>query len=365
MALSAQEAPLLNDKGWSYNAGKICAETLSRVEEIQWQKSIRSKALESLDQMLSWTFNQEQYVYVLKSPQKEEIFHITSPELLAFPKNYSYFSDEHPIVAKVTDDPEDIKITIDLFKDIMSVKDMRQRMLITGEVIAKVLAYRDLKMGQIIPIPTPDDKLTNFKIDALFDLGNGMPAFGLVPEIKGTTAPLLIFRGTDVSILTHRGLASVISDLDPKGPGHSTFLKTRDQIHAWLAKVAKDGIKAKLNGFSLGGALVGYTYLYEYELINQSRTETSYAFNAPGVTKKVFKEWNKIPLEKRMNFQLFVGRGDLISKIGRLIGDIYEIAAAASYLPIAAHVTLVTLQPEYKVFAVDAVLENQSKRFSR
>lgn len=336
------------------------------IEEVGLSETLRSKALFQFDKMLSWTFDAERYGYVLKTPLKPEVFEIKDLNILQFTKNHNYFSDDHPLVSKVSSNPTDLLLTLQLLQEIhLSIKEDKQRELITNEVLAKVLAYRDLPLGQEIPIPHRNNQLITFEVDTLFDLGKGMPAFGLVPQNKGAAAPLLLFRGTDVSILSERGLASILSDLDPKGPGLSVFLQSRAMLHNWLSKVAETHAKAKLIGCSLGGALATYAYLYEYPLISENPLDPSAIFNPPGISKKIFQEWEKIPKEKKAFFEVFVTRGDLIPKIGRLVGNVSEISPSRSLLPIAAHVTLISAEPTYTLNAIDLEGENQSQRFSK
>ena len=75
-----------------------------------------------------------------------------------------------------------------------------------------------------------------------------MPAFGLVPIEKGKVPPILLFRGTDLSLGSTRSWASVISDLNTSGPGLFTFRNAQIKIHDWLTKVASYGIKARAIG---------------------------------------------------------------------------------------------------------------------
>lgn len=327
---------------------------------------MRSKALGSIDKMLSWVFDQKHYSYCLKTPLQEETFVNNHPKLITFSKHHGYFSSDRPLVGKVTKDQKDVKVTLQLLQTIHKViKDPKMRALTTGEILTKVLAYRNLKKDQEISIPSASGSLVPFKVDELFDLWDGMPAFGLIPQISDESAPILLYRGTDLSLLSQRGLASILSDFDTKGPGLSAFLHARKSIHEWLKKVALSGQKARVMGFSLGGALAAYTLLYEHELINLDRLESSYAFNPPGISKKSFRRWERLSPEERPPFTVFVTRGDLISKIGWLSGDVYELSLSSPLYPIAAHVTLLSGEPLYHQYQVDLLLENHSHRFSR
>ena len=93
-------------------------ETPKHEIDSNWQNSIRSKALESLDKMLSWTFDQQRYVYCLKAPLQEELFQTNDQNLIQFARKYSYFSDEKPLVGKVSDDEADLIIASKILSDI-------------------------------------------------------------------------------------------------------------------------------------------------------------------------------------------------------------------------------------------------------
>lgn len=318
---------------------------------------LRSYSLLTLDRIFSITFNQSQYAYALKTPPESTIFTVKSDAILNFAKNYSFFSS-HPLVSNVTQDPSDLHLTLQLLEGIdKDIEDPLQKELIVHEVLAKVLAYRDLSLGQEISIPCAQG-LVPFLVDCVFDLGSGMPAYGLLPTVSGV-APILLFRGTDFSISSGRGVASIISDIDPKGPGLSAFFEARPHIHAWLVAHPKP----KLVGCSLGGALAIYTYLYERPWINT--VESSSIFNPPGVATKIYRLWEGLAPSDQSSLNVYVTRGDLIPKIGKLLGNLYQLSTPHRLYPIAAHVTLITAEPQYTQSSIDLTSENLTRRFSR
>ncbi len=328
------------------------------------KNSVRSSFLESIDKMLSWTFDSKYYLYSLKTPLQEQAFCDNSSVLSEFERKHGYFSSQRPLVGRVTEDPEDTQLTVQALKAIhQEGEDPQRRTLALVEMLTKVLAYRDLKKGEQLLIPTESGKLILFEVDKLFNLWDGMPAFGLVPKDAKETAPILLYRGTDLSLLSQRGLASIISDFDTKGPGLSAFLHARKSIHNWLLKVSRSGVKARVMGYSLGGALAAYTLVYEHELINVS--EPSFACNSPGVSKRIFNKWNRLAVEQQPPYIVFVTRGDLVSKIGWLFGEVNELSLGLNLYPIASHVVLVSGQPRYYQYAVDLSLENQTQRLLR
>ena len=96
--------------------------------------------------------------------------------LAEFSQKYNYFSEEHPIIAKVTDKAEDFALTVDVIKTLKGLS--------FDEALTKILAYRQLKAG---------DELTlvgePYVVDKVFDLKGGMPAFGLLSKEKKRDAP--------------------------------------------------------------------------------------------------------------------------------------------------------------------------------
>ena len=130
---------------------------------------MRARSLESLDALLSWTLGPA--TYPLKSPLQQQTIRHKEESLAAFALQYSYFSDEHPIIAKVTGKTEDFVLTANVLK--------RLKGLSLDEALTKILAYRQLKAG---------DELfflgETYVVDKVFDLKGGMPAFGLLSKEK-------------------------------------------------------------------------------------------------------------------------------------------------------------------------------------
>lgn len=331
---------------------------------IPWTGIVRTTALESLDKILALAFDYNSRSYKLMNPNKEESVLNSVQEIIEFAKNFSYFSSTRPLVGQVTSEQEDIDLTQKILLEIHSADlPSRDRMIATAEILTKVLAYRDLKMGSEIAIPSVDKRgnslLMTYKIDTIIDLWYGMPAFGLLPKDQGKSAPILLFRGTDLSLGTARSWASVISDLNTSGPGLSTFEKAQDLIHTWLVKAAKSGQKTRVMGYSLGGVLSFYTLVYETDFINTNSHFPSVVFNSPGVSKSVLDKW--LALAKASNFISFVNRGDLVSKIGLLYGDVFELSTEQPLMPISAHVILMSGQSGYRLSRINVEQENLSR----
>jgi hypothetical protein len=329
-----------------------------------WYRAIRSKFLESLDKMLSWVFDKKSRTYVALGGSLKQTLSNSSSEVTNFSSSCGYFSKEYPIVGRVTSAPADIARTCEFLITIhQEVQEKTMRQISTAEILTKVLAYRELKKGIEIPIPSLDEKgrpvLVIYEVNAVLDLWHGMPAFGLVPKVPSFAPPILLFRGTDLSLITERGWASVISDLEIKDPGLSAFLFAQTLIHEWLSEVCQKGKPAKVMGYSLGGVLATYTMIYENALILKDPKDPSFVFNTPGVSKKVVQDWEAIPAKQRPPVFSFVTEGDLVSKIGQLLSPALQFSTDSFLGPIAAHVTLMSNLPTYYLQEINVEEENR------
>ncbi len=130
---------------------------------------MRAKSLQGADAVLSWALGPA--TYPLKTPLDEKTVRNKDESLFDFSVKYSYFSDDHPFIAKVTDSPEDLALTAEVLK--------RLKALSLDEAIAKILAYRQLKAGEEIILGHE-----KYVVDTVFDLNGGMPAFGLFRRKK-------------------------------------------------------------------------------------------------------------------------------------------------------------------------------------
>lgn len=272
----------------------------------------RSEVLKHLDFFLSWT------TYFTSQKSSAPLKAIQHPELAAFVLKHGFFANEHPLVGCVTSSQHHIDATAELLARLPHlISDPELLQMAYGEILSKILAYRELKVGMKIDV---------FTVDHVFDLGSAMPAFGLIANDH--RSPVLLFRGTDLNIRHERSRASLKSDLDFKGPGYTTYHKSRSALRAWLK-----GKEACAVGCSLGGALATYTALFDGDLL--SPVNPSLAYNPPGVFKKNLRLWNALhPKPPLITYTL---RGDLISKIGYLLGDVKEFSIPRKIGPITAH----------------------------
>jgi hypothetical protein len=332
-------------------------------DPVAWQESLRSGFLKRIDEAFSLLFTQEARSFPVSNTAEKKSFKNSDSQILSFEKEYGFFSDVDPIVGRVRGERKDLLTTITLLKTIYEkINDPFQCELMTAEVVSKVLAYRDLREGHLVQMAAMGKRgkveLVSFIVDKVFDLWHGMPAFGLVPQEKGSAAPLLLFRGTDLSITSERGWASIMSDLEMQDPGFSAFYHGKEEVHAWLEKVAKNGKKARVMGVSLGGIFVFYTLLYEKELINNELS--SFSFNAPGISRELLQDWSD--QGSHPPFWVLVTQGDAIPKYGRLPPKAYLLFNGEKLGPIDAHTRLITLSPSYFLQAIDTKAENEKRR---
>lgn len=331
-------------------------------DKAPWRNRVRVETLKNLDEFLNWSLRQTGRTYALADPLSQKIYHDEDAAMQRFVQLHGFFSLYQPLVGRVTAQKVDVESTRDILRSIADkMEESSLKKLATNELLAKVLAYRDLHMGDLFVFSALSEKgeavLNEYQVDEVFNLWLGMPAFGLIP--KGNEQPILLFRGTDFSLDSHRGWASLMSDVDLSGPGLYAFQKAQTQIHAWLEKVVKTHGKARVLGYSLGGALAAYTYIFENPLMSH---EGSYAFNAPGLSDPVIQKWEELSEDKRQGFVSFVNRGDVVSKVGKLFGRVYELSGDTPMKPLTAHTQLMSAQKVFYQANVDVAEENRSRQ---
>jgi len=319
-------------------------------EKLQtWKDRMRLRALKNLDQLLDWSASEKQKAFPLAHPLQEKTIVERISEVEEFSEKYGYFSLKRPVVGTVSSDESDLELVCCLLRTLYEKAPLGDYFEIAvAEILTKALAYRDVKVGQKIFIPIEIDGKAHFEsfiVDHIINIWHGMPAIGLIPERQGI-ASILLFRGTDFSFDSERGWASLLSDLDIAGPGLNAFKHAQEEISLWLNKALELGKAAKVLGFSLGGALAAYTFIYE----NTSMAKQgSISMCAPGVSGRVAEEWGL--LEKK-GFKSYVNAGDLISKVGKLFGPVYCLATPKMCKPLTAHTRLICAEPFFSVTLV-------------
>ncbi|MCH9631592.1 MAG: hypothetical protein S4CHLAM37_16160 [Chlamydiia bacterium] len=318
------------------------------------------------DKLLSLMFNYSSRCYYRKGPLEMEKLKNPCIDLKYFSDNFGRFSTSKTLIGKVTFDPYDLEVSqhlLDLAYE--RIKKPRTCELTSLEILSKVVAYRDLKENTTIKVATVNDQneivFTEYVVDTIFDLWKTHVAFGLIPKDFPKTNPILLFRGTDFSFLSESGRASIISDLDPDGPGRRLYFNSRSSIRQWLSQMENAGKRARVLGHSLGGVLALYTLLFEHELLAKEPHASSFAFNPPGISEELLDEWSLVQENTKPHFVTFVTRGDIISKFGNLFGDVYEAFTNKPLSPVLAHEQLVFSQPISYIVKIDSDKENYTR----
>ena len=317
------------------------------------------------DKLLAFAFNYSSRCFTRKTPLHIDKLKIPNNNLKYFSDIFGRFSTSKSLIGVVTEDPKDIAVTQHLLKMVYeTIKCPRSCELCTLEILAKVLAYRNLteNLELSIPIRVEEEKIEYvlFTVDTIFNLWHSHVAFGLRPLHSKQTAPILLFRGTDFTLGSEGGRASILSDLDPDGPGRRLFLSGRSSIRQWLHEMGQFGQKPRVLGHSLGGVLVKYSVVYEHTLLSQNPLQPSYAFNSPGVTEDVIKEWNDLSIDEKPLLVSFVTRGDIVSKFGQVFGESYELFTSKPLSPMIAHEQMIFSQPLCYLAKIDTEKENMT-----
>lgn len=310
--------------------------------------NVRGWSLSKLDSLLNVCFPYQRRFYKVQ----EEIKTYRSPlNLQLFAKEYGYFSPK-PLLSIVSNSRKDAILVQQALENAMEVQNNWVDFCVS-ELLTKALAYRDITLQQEIRLPVCNVQnqisLETFVLDRIFDLWYQMPAFGWIPQNPHISS-LLIFRGTDCSLVTKRSLASLISDLDFSGPGFRVFKKSKAQIQAWLEGVKQKSRAARVMGCSLGGALATHAFIEYYHLLSQ---ESSIVFHPPGVCQKVKKNWDLLEEKRQKQLITYIAQGDFISKVRSLVGSTHILSVGTRLKPLAAHTLL---------FSGQALLICQSER---
>jgi hypothetical protein len=304
----------------------------------------RVKTLTSLDHMLGEAAPFSARAFCCEK-EGSHTYQQQIPYLQEFSYRHGYFSLDRPLIGVVTEEASDIQLVENIFRYLIAERDLSFVQVAVGEMITKVLAYRNMQKGMRVQIPIflqDHWKLLEYRVDEVLDLWNGMPAFCLLPSsMEGH--PILLFRGTDFSLESKQSWASVLSDLDITGVGFSVFQKAKIDIHSWLIKAQMlTNQKTSVMGFSLGGILSIYTAIFEGDLI---AVEGSLTFNSPGLPEALFTKWIESP--HKIDFIHYVTQGDPVGKLGKMPLDSYVLFSNAFLDPIAAHTKLMCAESAF------------------
>jgi len=103
---------------------------------------------------LSWLFKYPSRCYELKQRTRGYILENPSDEFYQFAKTYRKHAASKGIICRVTPHVKDIERVSTLLQHLYdSISNPELCELASCEVMAKVMAYRDLKKGHLIPFP--------------------------------------------------------------------------------------------------------------------------------------------------------------------------------------------------------------------
>jgi hypothetical protein len=316
---------------------------LEAKEECCLPMELRKKTLEQLDEWINRVTPLPVRTFPPIPSDITQVYQDPILELQTFSEDYGFFSCQKPLVGVVTEESSDIQIVEKALACLLMSNNPSFIELATGEILSKVLAYRGLQKGMIIRIPCIiEDKalLVDYEVAEILDLWLEMPAFGLLPLHKKAN-PILLFRGSDFSLISKKSWASLLSDLDVSGTGFSAFHLARTDIHAFLKKATlSSGNKTKVMGFSLGGILAMYTTIFEKPFI---ALQGSMAFNPPGFSKTISERWKEVS----SLLKIYITQGDLIPKLGILAAPAFVLFTDQNFGPIEAHTLLMTAEPSF------------------
>ncbi|MCH1429526.1 MAG: hypothetical protein L7U87_02080 [Chlamydiales bacterium] len=262
--------------------------------------------------------------------------------------------------------------------------DIDNQQLMIGEVISKRLAFVAFSLldedNLFIDIPVIKERGSDFvsqrfKIESIFKSEARIPCWGLVP-VDGddnpledeSVSPIVLWRGTAPKLSAEGGLASVLQNLDARGPAYSMFDAHREDLEAWLDRVTLGGeIKARTIGYSQGAALSTYTAVeFPEYLSNDFEKSPSYAWCAPGINENHLAVWDRLPIQLQQQPALVstLTAKDPVSLTGENIVSARAlfIESNAQYQGIdpKAHTHMITTRQEgYRVSEVLINEENQ------
>jgi len=323
-------------------------------EDFVSRSIIARKTIRFWDRFLAWLFSHSARSY-LKGKRVENIC-IPFPEYTEFYKKYSRFGTVRGIICAVTEFEEDKEICRKMLETMDSkYDDVYLKELVCADFYGKAISYRNLKEGDSFPFYSARKKLPiTFTLDTVIPLWNDICAFGF---ISSNDEALLLFRGTDISFLSTAGRASMLSDLDPEGPGLALFENAKEALSSWLQVQKGNGKETRVIGHSLGGSLACYTLLFLPHLL--SKTAASFATNYPGVNETLLKKWDG--LDPKPKFCGIVTEGDAVSKFGFLLNETLLFTAERKLPLMQSHELLFGAEPNFTLYQINVIDENTTK----
>lgn len=266
--------------------------------------------------------------------------------------------------------------------------DIDNQQLMIGEVISKRLAFVAFSLldeeSLYINIPVIKERGSDFvsqrfKIESIFQSEAKIPCWGLIPVDEDdnpledeSVSPIVLWRGTAPKLAAEGGIASVLQNLDARGPAYSMFDAHRGDLEKWLDRVTLGGeIKARTIGYSQGAALSTYTAVeFPEYLSNDFEKSPSYAWCTPGINENHLALWDRLPIQLQQQPALVstLTAKDPVSLTGENIVSARALFIESNVkyqgIDTKAHTQMITTRQEgYKIS--DILIHEENQKISR
>ncbi len=241
---------------------------------------------------------------------------------------------ELDVVGKIQD--KDVANINAKYKQIGINSDYRE--ILIAQKLAQVFAHRrpaeDMLMR--IPILSADAKQlgsvnsmqpVTYKVETI-TVGDNLPIRILTPIEPDSKAPALVIpRPTSPYFFVRQGaFESVQTDvIDPDGVSNEPIIVSSRKLEEKLSSITDDGKrKVTVMGHSLGGFLG-----QEMGVRFPDYVDRVWAFGSPAVDGETVDFYEKLPLEKTPQIEVFNTVHDLVPKAGsQLLGNWYDVECA-------------------------------------
>ncbi|NCF71240.1 MAG: hypothetical protein GWP59_06030 [Chlamydiales bacterium] len=188
----------------------------------------------------------------------------------------------------------------------------------------------------------------------------GHPFYVLIPKAKKryeNLPSICLFPGTNF-----RKISSILESSDTKGPGRTLYDCSKNS----LACLLKSSSSMRLLGYSQGGAVALRTIVDFPKYICQDPSFPSITFNAPGLEKDMLDQYqqNEHAGKNHSHLLQFTTYADPVSKVGKLMGDVYEINShnfRDSGIPWRHHIGCKSYENKSLIARVDVEKENRCR----
>lgn len=252
------------------------------------------------------------------------------------------------------------------------------RRMMVFEVLCKELSRFNLKnVEDKVYLNLPSETLSNnntpmcfthshrlikqFELKAKEKSNKGLPFYILIPQSnslqKTLSLPhLFLFPGTNFKNFT-----SVLANGNMKGPGRNIYAQSKNLLETLFQSAPS----VRLSGYSQGAAMALRLMLDYPERLCHDPNFPSIIFNAPGLEADFLdKYYSDTPRYEKIPFLQFSSFADPVSKVGKLIGEVFEINSHSHKekgFPWRHHIGCKSFHPQSTLKKVDIEKENSCK----